>query len=128
MKSSPSFLRCWLRPVLLGLCVGVLCGTLLLLLMALAIRSVDVPRAMVSPMAITAAAVAAFSAGLTAALSARKNGLILGVLCGLLLFFLLLIAGLARATGLSGQQTVIKLAVLTVAGALGGVLGVRRRR
>ena len=43
-------------------------------------------------------------------------------------FLLLLAAGIARSTGLSGQQTVIKLAALTIAGALGGVLGVGRRR
>ena len=125
---SQSFLQRWLRPVLVGCCVGVLCGTLLLLLMALAVRSVDVPRAFITPMAIAVAAVAAFVAGLTAALSAGQNGLVLGAVCGLLLFLLLLLAGVARATGVSGQLAVVKLAVLTLTGALGGVLGVNRRR
>ena len=125
---SQSFLQRWLRPVLVGTCVGVLAGTLLLLGMAWLVRSVDVPRAAITPMAITAAGIGAFAAGLTAALAAKKNGLLLGLLCGLVLFFILLLAGVARATGVSGSLAVIKLAVLTLAGALGGVLGVNRRR
>ncbi len=125
---TQSFLHRWLRPLLVGLCVGVLCCTLLLLLMALLIRSVDVPRAAITPLAVTAAAVGAFLAGLTAALTARKNGLLLGALCGLALFLLVLIAGAARSAGVSGSYALVKAAVLTVAGAIGGVLGVNRRK
>ena len=125
---SQTFLQRWLRPVLVGLCVGVLTGTLLLLMMALLVRSVDVPRVAITPMAIAAAGAGAFAAGLAAALTAKKNGLVLGLVCGLVLFFVLLLAGIAHATGVSGSLAVIKLAVLTLAGALGGVLGVNRRK
>lgn len=123
-----SLLQDWVRPVLAGLCVGVLCGTLLLLLMAVAIRSVDIPRGIVTPLAIAAAAVGAFAAGLTAALVAKQRGLLLGFLCGLLLFCILLLAGYARFSAVDSRLALIKLAVLAVTGSIGGVLGVNRRR
>lgn len=125
---TPSVLPDKIKPVLLGLCVGVLCTTLLLLLMALLIRSVDVPRGAVTPLAVTAAGVGAFAAGLTAALAARRNGLVLGAVCGLVLFLIILLAGNLRFDGVDGSFAVTKAAVLTVAGAIGGVLGVNRRR
>lgn len=125
-RSRP-WMQSWLRPVLIGCCVGVLTATLLLLLMALLIRSVDIPRAAITPMAYAAAGAGAFAAGLTAALIARKNGLLLGICCGLVLFLILLLAGVARPGGISGSLAAIKLAVLTLTGALGGVLGVNRR-
>ena len=120
--------RAPVKPVLLGLCIGVLCTTLLLLLMALVIRSVDVPRGAVTPLAVVAAGVGAFAAGLTAALAARRNGLLLGAVCGLLLFLIILLAGSLRSGGVDGSFAAVKAAVLTVAGAIGGVLGVNRRR
>lgn len=125
---TPSVLQGKIKPILLGLCVGVLCTTLLLLLMALIVRSVDVPRGAVTPLAVTAAAVGAFAAGLTAALAARRNGLLLGAVCGLVLFLIILVAGNLRFDSVDGSFAAVKAAVLTVAGAIGGVLGVNRRR
>lgn len=124
---ADSVFRRWLRPLLIGLCVGLLCCMALLLLLAALVGSVDVPRTAVVPMAVTAAAVAAFAAGLTVARIAGKNGLLLGAACGLALFLLILVAGFARYTAVDGGTTAIKLAALTVAGAVGGVLGVSRR-
>ncbi len=124
---SPSVFGRWLRPLLVGLCVGLLCCTALLLLMARLVGSVDVPRQAVMPLAIVAAAVAALAAGFTAARLAGKNGLLLGAACGLLLFLIILIAGFARYAGVDGGTAVIKLAALVVAAGFGGLLGVNRR-
>lgn len=124
--TRPLFVR-MVRPLLVGLCVGVISCTLLLLLMALAIGSVDIPRRLVLPLAIAAGAVAAFLAGLVAARLSGKNGLLLGLTCGLLLFLLILIAGFVRYTGVDTGVSAVKLAVLLVAGGVGGVLGVNKR-
>jgi len=70
----------------------------------------------------------AFAAGLAAALTAGQRGLVIGALCGLLLFIIILLAGLFRSSGIDLGYTAVKCAVLTVAGAVGGVLGVNRRR
>lgn len=125
---SPSFFRCWLRPVLVGVAVGLIACVGALMLMALVVQSVDVPRAAILPLAIAAAAIGAFLAGLTAAAVARQKGLLLGAVCGLTLWLLILLAGVARYTGVSGGNAVLKLAVLLLCGGIGGVLGVNLRK
>lgn len=125
---SPSLFRCWLRPALVGVAVGIIGCIGLLMLMALIVQSVDVPRAAILPLAITAAAIGAFLAGLTAAAIAKQNGLLLGAVCGLVLFLLILLAGVARYAGVNGGNAVLKLAILLLCGSIGGVLGVNLRK
>ncbi len=125
---SPSFFRCWLRPVLVGVAVGLIVCVGALMLMALIVQSVDVPRAAILPLAIVAAAIGAFLAGLTVAAVAKQKGLLLGAVCGLVLWLLILLAGVARYTGVSGEGAALKLAVLLLCGSVGGVLGVNMRK
>ncbi len=125
---SPSFFRCWLRPVLVGVAVGVIACVGALMLMALIVQSMDVPRAAILPLAIAAAAIGAFLASLTAAAVAKQKGLLLGAVCGLILWLLILLAGVARYTGVSGEGAALKLAVLLLCGSVGGVLGVNLRK
>ena len=82
----------------------------------------------VLPLAIAAAAVGAFLAGMVAAAMAKRRGLLLGIGCGLVLFLLILLAGFARYAGVDGGNAVVKLAVLPLAGGIGGVLGVNMRK
>lgn len=125
---TPSFFHRWLRPVLVGVAVGLIGCIGLLMLMALIVQSVDVPRAAILPLAIAAAAIGAFLAGLTAAAIAGQKGLLLGAVCGLVLWLLILLAGVARYEGVSGGSALIKLAALLLSGGIGGVLGVNMRR
>ncbi len=125
---SQTFFGCWVRPLLIGTAVGIVTCTLLLVIMAAVIQRVDIPRGMTQPLAISAAAVGSLTAGLTAAMLAGRRGLLLGAVTGLVLFLLVLLAGIARYTAVDGATSLLKLAVLTGAGAVGGVLGVNRRR
>ncbi len=127
-KKPASFFDTRLRPLLIGVGVGLLVCFGLLMLMAMLVETVDVPRAAILPLAIAAAAGGAFVAGLVAAALAKQQGLLVGVTCGLVLFLLILVAGFARFAGVDGSQTAIKLAVLVLAGGIGGVLGVNMRR
>ena len=106
---TPTFFHRWLRPVLVGVAVGLIGCIALLMLMALIVQSVDVPRAAILPLAIIAAAIGAFLAGLTAAAIAKQKGLLLGAVCGLVLWLLILLAGVARYEGVSGGNAVVKL-------------------
>ena len=65
---TQSFFGRLIRPLLIGVAVGILVCTLLLLLMAAVIQRVDVPLGAALPLAVGAAAVGAFAGGLTAAL------------------------------------------------------------
>jgi putative membrane protein (TIGR04086 family) len=111
-----------------GVAVGLIGCIGVLMLMALLVQSADVPRVLIVPLAMAAAAIGAFLAGLTAAAVARQNGLLLGAVCGLLLFLLILVAGVARYAGVSGTHALLKFAVLLVCGSIGGVLGVNMRK
>ena len=126
-ESRPNRWQDQLLPLLIGLGVAIVCGTLLLLLAAVLIQKVDVPHGALAPLAITAAGIGAFIGGLTAALCARRRGLVMGAICGGLLYALLLLAGYLYAGGVDPGAAVIKLVVLTVCGAIGGILGVNRR-
>ena len=125
---TQSFFGRIIRPLLIGVAVGILVCTLLLLLMAAVIQRVDVPRGAALPLAVGAAAVGAFLGGLTAALISKQRGLLLGAVSGLVLFLLVLLAGLARYAAVDGSTALLKAVVLVVVGAVGGVLGVNRRR
>jgi|GEM_PF-1535854 len=127
-ESHTSAFTALIRPLLIGTAVGVVVSVLVLMLMALLVQSVDVPRAAVLPLAMSAGAVGAFMGGLTTALTAGRRGLMMGALCGLVLFFLILLAGFVRFTGVSGTTAVLKAVVLVVAGGIGGLLGVLRRK
>ena len=127
-NQTPSFFSRWLRPALVGIAVGLISCIGLLMLAALAVQAVDVPRSAILPIAIAAAAVGAVLAGLTAAAIAKQAGLLLGAACGLTLFLLILLAGFARYAGVSGGNALLKLAVLVLAGGVGGVLGVNMRK
>lgn len=125
---TQSFFGRRIRPLLFGVAVGIVVCTLLLMLMAAVIQRVDVPAGAALPLAVGAAAAGAFLAGLTAALVAGQRGLLMGAVSGLLLYLPMLVAGLARYSSVDGAASLLKLAVLAVAGAVGGVLGVNRRR
>ncbi len=125
---TPTFFARWLRPALVGVAVGLIGCIGLLMLMALIVQSVDVPRAAILPLAIIAAAIGAFLAGLTGAAIAKQKGLLLGAVCGLVLWLLILFAGVARYEGVSGGNALVKLAALVLSGGIGGVLGVNLRK
>ncbi len=127
-SKAPSFFGSRVRPVLVGVGVGLLVCFGLLMLMAMLVQAVDVPRTAILPLAIAAAAVGAFVAGLVAAAMARRHGLLMGVVCGLVLFLLILLAGVSRYAGVGGTTALLKLAVLVLAGGVGGVLGVNLRK
>ena len=116
-----------LRPLLWGLSVGVVSCTLLLLGVAALFCGVDVPPGLVTPLAVTAATIAALLGGWVAARIAGRRGWLMGLLCGGALFLILLLWGLSRG-GVEGGYAAIKLAALTLGGAVGGVWGVHRGR
>ena len=116
-----------LRPLLIGLCVSVVFCTLLLLGVAALLCRVDLSPHVLSPTALVVAALSALLGGWVAARAAGQRGWLMGILCGGVLFLILLLWGLSRG-GVEGGYAIIKLAALTLSGAVGGVLGVKRKR
>ncbi len=127
-EDSSAMVKRFLRPVIIGAVVGALCCTLLLAVMAAIVASQDIPKAAITPMAIVAAAAGAFFGGFAAARIAREKGLLIGGACGLLLFILVALAGFAFLKEIRGAYILVKLAVMLVLSALGGVIGVNLRK
>ena len=127
-EDSSAMVKRFLRPVIIGAVVGALCCTLLLAVMAAIVASQDIPKAAITPMAIVAAAAGAFFGGFAAARIAKEKGLLIGGACGLLLFILVALAGFAFLKEIRGAYILVKLAVMLVLSALGGVIGVNLRK
>ena len=127
-EDSSAMVKRFLRPVIIGAVVGALCCTLLLAVMAAIVASQDIPKAAITPMAIVAAAAGAFFGGFAAARIAKGKGLLIGGTCGLLLFILVALAGFAFLKEIRGAYILVKLAVMLVLSALGGVIGVNLRK
>ena len=105
----------------------VLC-LLILLVMAAVMAGGTIPAWAVSPMAIGAAAVSSLAGGWVASRLSRERGLLYGAATGLLLFLLTVAAGFTLLQGLRDSVLLVKLAMMVVAGAVGGILGVNSRR
>ena len=126
-KHVPTRLSSWLRPVLTGVGVGVVCATLFLLLFALFVYKLPLPTAIVTPLALAAMGLGGLAGGFAAGLCVKRQGWLVGAVCGTLLYVILLIAGVARGEDIAWGYALLKWAVLTVCSAAGGVLGVNRR-
>lgn len=126
-KEEPIMLK-RLRPVFIGTACGILCCLVALLLFALLMATCDIPQAAVTPMALIAAAVGAFFGGFVCARAAGSRGLIYGSACGGLMYLLILAAGFSILSDVHGWYALIKLLVVVIAAAIGGVYGVNFRR
>lgn len=118
----------WVRPLLWGALTGAVVCLLLLLLMAAVLAAGDVPKPAVTPLAVSAAVVGAAAGGFVSARLRGENGLICGALCGLILFLAVMVAGYSLLRQIRGGYALLKLALMLAAGAVGGVIGVGRRR
>ena len=116
--------RKFIRPVAWGLLAGMAVCLVILLLMAAIMTAKDIPQGAVTPMALVAAASGALTGGFTAACIARENGWLLGAVCGLLLA----LTGFIFLRGIRGEQALLKLLILVACGAVGGIIGVNRRK
>ena len=116
------------RPFLVGSGVGLAAGLVILLLASLVMMSGVFPSSLVTPIALVTMAIAAFVGGLVSAIVSRERGLLYGAGCGLLLFLFVTVLGMAVSQELRGVMMLIKAGLAIGSGALGGVLGVNRKR
>ncbi len=129
MSAHTSFrLPPYAKSLLIGLCVGVVGGTLLLLIGALLLYKLNLPLGAVTPMALAALGLGGLGGGVAVGLCAKQKGLLLGAVCGTLMYLILLIAGAIRGGDMAPAYAALKWAVVTVCSAVGGVWSVNRRR
>lgn len=113
-----------LRPLGMGLGVGVIVCAVILLIAAAIMTTGILPASIVTPVALAAAAIGAFASGFVAARLSRERGLLYGAGVGLLLFLLITVVGMVTSQELRGTMMLLKAALTIGLGAFGGVLGV----
>lgn len=117
------------RAVLIGTVGGAgLCALLLFLAAAILQASGNLPQDLLQPLTLLICGVSCFFGGFLCGKISRKRGLLFGAGCGLLLFLLCLIGGGVNAHEVATVSAMTRLAVMVLAGALGGVLSMRNRQ
>ena len=127
-QEESSLLSKWVRPLLIGLVTGSLGCISVLVLCAAVMAMQDIPQMAVTPLAVVAAAVGSVIGGFTCARITRSRGMLGGAACGVLLYFLIMIMGFSVLQDIRGWYALVKLLVMILGGAIGGVLGVNKRR
>lgn len=118
----------FIRPIAYGATAGTAACILLLLALAVVMSLQDVPQLAVDMLALLTFLVGGFVAGLVCSGFSREKGLLLGVCCGAVMFLILTVATVILGQPGFGMAAVAKLAAVLCAAALGGVIGVNRRK
>lgn len=114
----------YLRPLAVGLAVGTAVTAAVIMICALFFVIRDMPQSAAMPIALIAAGIGAFIGGVASARSMKEQGLIIGALTGLAVFAVTFIVSLFVGSGSFTAFTQMRFIIMTLAGALGGILGV----
>ena len=118
----------YIRPVTYGILAGSSACFLLLMVMSLVMSLRDIPQTAVSLVAILTFVAGGFVAGFVCSACSRERGLLLGLCCGAGLFLILSLASIAVDGVSFGMVALTKLIAVIFAAALGGVIGVNKKR
>ena len=116
------------RPITYGIVSGVAACLLLLIFMSVVLELQDVPESAVTLMATLTFVFGGMIAGLISSGMSREKGLLMGLVCGICLFGILSLASLALCGGDFGIAALTKLVAVLLAGSIGGVVGVNKRK
>ncbi len=128
-NTSASFHRTMSPPreMAVGLLVGAAVTVSLLLLFSGVLVLTDFPHALIEHLSLLAAALGAFICSLYTTKRLRRQGLMLGFLCGGCYYFLLVLAAVCTGSIFAGGFHILKLIILLLVCAIGGVIGVNQR-
>ncbi|MGN1457599.1 MAG: TIGR04086 family membrane protein [Acutalibacteraceae bacterium] len=117
------------KAVAVGTVVGlVICMLILLVITFMLVKIQKFPETAVVPVAIFTACIGAFVGGYFSARVKKSNGLLMGAVCALVMFVVLLLVGIAFAGDIFGVVSLLRMGVMIISGAIGGVLGVNKHR
>lgn len=116
------------RSIIIGSVAGAaLCAALLGLCALGFVSAGHIPQSLISPMVIALSVLSSFIAGFITAKISRKRGLFYGALAGLMLFALFLISGLIASKEPVSVNVVMRMLVMILSGAIGGLLAVSKK-
>lgn len=104
------------------------CVLLLIIISFLITKSSNFPHMITQPLMIIIASLGSFSGGYISARISSEKGMMYGMLCGFLMFILLFLAGLISVRESITMTTAIRLFAMLLSGAVGGIIGVNKRK
>ncbi len=126
LKENPVFGA--LRAIVIGSVTGAaLCAALLGVCALAFVSAGHIPQNLISPLVIALSVLSSFLAGFVTGKISRKRGLAYGTLSGLLLFALFLVSGLIASHEAISIAAGIRMLVMVLSGAVGGLLAVNRK-
>lgn len=127
IKQSEWFIAA--RSVFIGAAAGLcVCALLLCAASALIVKAGMLPTDLLPIITIVIGAAGAFSGGYLSVAMFRKRGLLTGLLTGGLMFLSVFITALISSSSDDVTGTLIKCGVFVLAGSIGGVVRVNKRR
>lgn len=118
----------FMRPAIFGVVAGVITCTVLLVLVSCLMLLNDFPYEMLVLLTTIIFVIGGFTAGYISAKKTRERGMVMGLMCGIILSLLLCIGNIAVHGASFGMTGLTKFVCVMIAAALGGVLGVNKRR
>lgn len=118
----------FVRPITYGILFGAAACLLLLLLMSIIMGLQDIPQSAVTLISTLVFVVGGFVAGYVCARLSHERGMLLGLCCGTCLFFIVSLANLAVDGSGFGMIALTKLIAVLLSAALGGIVGVNKRK
>ena len=115
------------KAVMKSTAVGVLFTALALMLCSFVMSAVDIPQAMVEPMALGCAMLGCFVSGYLCSRINKEKGFFLGLVCGLFIFTLTFITGILIIPFESTPMLLVKLLAMLVSAGVGGMVGVNKK-
>lgn len=116
------------KAVLLGTIMGTFFSIVILVVSSfLFVKSQNIPTSVVTPLTMFIIALGAFISGYVSARILRNNGLFWGIISGFIMFIVVFISGLMISGGEISTLSLVKLTLMLLMGAIGGITGVNKK-
>ncbi len=117
-----------LRPIVFGAVGGALICAILLAVCAFAfVSSKHLPQSVIPSLVLAIVSVSAFFSGYIAAKTSHARGLMFGVFSALTLFLMFFICGIFVANETVTFSALMRLVIMLIVGAIGGIIGVNKK-
>ncbi len=110
----------------IGTALGTFISAIVLFVLAAVLSIGQLSPVVVGPMALAAQIIGGFVGGFFSGMTAGKKGFLCGLLSGILFFAMIWICGGIFGAANFGWEALIKAAIISAAGVLGGIIGVNR--
>ena len=127
MKSESNLSKA-VKAVLLGTIIGTFFSILMLVISSfLFVKSQNIPASVITPTTMFIIALSTFISGYVSARILKNNGLFWGMIAGFMMFSVVFIAGLMTFGGEISTLVLVKLTLMLLMGAIGGIAGVNKK-